>query len=748
MSSVPISRQAAQPPKPKWTPRSIALWIAVALVGALAWGVIAINRGEEISAAWLIFAALSSYAIGYRFYARFIQYKVLLTDDTRATPAERLNNGADFHPTDRRVLFGHHFAAIAGAGPLVGPVLAAQMGYLPGTIWIILGVIFAGAVQDMVVLFFSTRRNGRSLGQMAREEIGPVGGIAALVAVMAIMVILLAVLAMVVVNALADSPWGSFSLIMTIPIALFMGVYLRYLRPGKVMETSAIGVVLLLLAIVGGGWVAEHAVLREVFLFTPNELTFGLIVYGFVASVLPVWLLLAPRDYLSTFMKVGVVVLLAVSILVAMPKLQLPQFTEFAFNGQGPVFAGSLFPFVFITIACGALSGFHALISSGTTPKLIEKEGQVRMIGYGSMLTESFVAIMALIAACIIDPGVYFSMNMPATALGDSVESAAQAVSQLGFSIDAATLQHTADLIEEDSILARTGGAPTFALGAAYIFSEVFGGDAMMAFWYHFAVMFEALFILTTVDAGTRVGRFMLQDTLGNVYKPMRDPSWKPGAWFCSAVIVAAWGYFLWAGVNDPLGGINQLFPLFGIANQLLAAVALAVCTTLLIKSGRAKYAWVTLVPLAWDAVVTLTASYQKVFSADPKIGFFAQRQQFSDALANGETSVGAIQGEEAMRQVVVNTTVDGVLSALFALLIVIILVDSVRVWIKALRAPDGTLPLTEAPYEESKIWAPSGLVPTRAEKEFSERLAAVGAEGARGTDGEAGGGSPEAKKE
>ncbi|WP_432707427.1 carbon starvation CstA family protein [Nocardiopsis ansamitocini] len=720
-----VHKGANEPPR--WTPVRVLVWVAVALVGAVAWAVIALSRGEEISAAWLIFAALASYAIGYRFYARFISYRVLRVDDTRATPAERVNNGADFHPTDRRVLYGHHFAAIAGAGPLVGPVLAAQMGYLPGTVWIILGVIFAGAVQDMVVLFFSMRRNGKSLGQMAREEIGPVGGVAALVAVLAIMVILLAVLAMVVVNALADSPWGAFSLIMTIPIALFMGFYLRYVRPGRVMETSGIGVVLLLAAIVGGGWVAADPVLAELFHFSHNELTFGLIVYGFIASVLPVWMLLAPRDYLSTFMKIGVVVLLAISIIVAMPSLQLPAFTDFAFNGEGPVFAGSLFPFVFITIACGALSGFHALIASGTTPKLIEKESQVRMIGYGSMLTESFVAVMALVAACVIDPGVYFAMNMPAGALGEGVQGAAATVSQLGFTVTPETLQATADAIGEDSVIARTGGAPTFALGAAQIFSAVFGGQAMMAFWYHFAVMFEALFILTTVDAGTRVGRFMLQDTLGNVYKPMRDVSWKPGLYLTSALVVAGWGYFLWAGVNDPLGGINQLFPLFGIANQLLAAVALAVCTTLLIKSGRAKYAWVTLVPLVWDVVVTLTASYQKIFSADPKIGFFAQRAQYSEALANGETSLGSAATVDQMRQVVVNTTVDGVLSALFALLIIVILVDAARVWIKALRA-GGQLPTTEEPYVQSKLWAPSGLVPTAAERQIARERAAAGA--------------------
>ncbi|GAB3213145.1 carbon starvation CstA family protein [Marinactinospora endophytica] len=714
------------PTTPKWTPLRILVWVAVAVVGAGAWSVIALARGEEISAAWLIFAALASYAIGYRFYSRFVSYKVLRVDDTRATPAERINNGADFHPTDRRVLYGHHFAAIAGAGPLVGPVLAAQMGYLPGTIWIIIGAIFAGAVQDMVVLFFSMRRNGKSLGQMAREEIGPVGGVAALIAVLAIMVILLAVLAMVVVNALADSPWGAFSLIMTIPIALFMGFYLRYLRPGRVMETSAIGVVLLLAAIAGGGWVAEHAVLSEVFHFTHNELTFGLIIYGFVASVLPVWMLLAPRDYLSTFMKVGVVVLLAVSILVAMPSLRLPAFTDFAFNGQGPVFSGSLFPFVFITIACGALSGFHALVASGTTPKLIEKESQVRMVGYGSMLTESFVAIMALIAACIIDPGVYFAMNMPAGALGDTVQSASAAVTQLGFTVTPETLQTVAQQIEEESVIARTGGAPTFALGAAQIFSTVFGGQAMMAFWYHFAVMFEALFILTTVDAGTRVGRFMLQDTIGNVYKPMRDVSWKPGLWLTSALIVGGWGYFLWAGVNDPLGGINQLFPLFGIANQLLGAVALAVCTTLLIKSGRTKYVWITLIPLAWDVAVTLTASWQKVFSDDPAIGFFAQRAQYVAALEDGQTSLGAAGSVEEMRQVITNTTVDGVLAALFALLVVVILVDACRVWVKALRA-NGQLPTTEEPYVRSRLWAPSGLIPTKEEREHARQLQATG---------------------
>jgi carbon starvation protein len=702
----------------KPTVKQIVIWSAVSLVGAVAWGIIALSRGEEISAVWLVFAALASYAIAYRFYARFIVRKVLRTDDTRATPAERVNNGIDYNPTDRRVLFGHHFAAIAGAGPLVGPVLAAQMGYLPGTIWIILGVIFAGAVQDMVTLFFSMRRGGRSLGQMARDEIGPIGGIAALIAVLAIMIILLAVLALVVVNALRDSPWGTFSIAMTIPIALFMGFYMRYMRPGRVLETSAIGLVLLLLAIVSGGWVAESG-LADAFTWSPQTLTLALIGYGFVASVLPVWMLLAPRDYLSAFMKVGVVAMLAVAIVFALPAMQNEAVTDFATNGQGPVFAGSLFPFVFITIACGALSGFHALISSGTTPKLIEKESQVRVIGYGAMLVESFVAIMALIAASIIDPGLYYAMNMPGPALGPTLDSASQAVAGIGFAITPDQLAAAARSVEEATLVARSGGAPTLAVGISQIFSDVFGGDSLRAFWYHFAIMFEALFILTTVDAGTRVGRFMLQDTVGNVWKKAGDVSWKPGLYVSSAVIVGAWGYFLWVGVNDPLGGINQLFPLFGIANQLLAAIALAVCTTLLIKSGRAKYAWVTLVPLAWDATVTLTASWQKVFSEDVKVGFFAQRAQFQDALDAGKTSLGTAKTTEQMEQVVVNTTVDGILAAFFALLVVIILVDSVRVWIKALRSGDRGLTTTEDPHIESKIWAPSGLIATPEEREI-----------------------------
>jgi carbon starvation protein len=560
----------------------------------------------------------------------------------------------------------------------------------------------------MVTLFFSMRRNGKSLGQMAREEIGVVGGVAALVAVFSIMIILLAVLALVVVNALAGSPWGTFSVAMTIPIALLMGFYLRTLRPGRVIETTVIGVTLLLLAIIGGGYI-EGSAWSAAFTLSPETLVFCLVIYGFIASVLPVWMLLAPRDYLSTFMKVGVIALLAVAVLVTAPVLQAEPITAFALQGNGPVFAGSLFPFLFITIACGALSGFHALIASGTTPKMIQKERQVRLIGYGGMLTESFVAIMALIAACIIDPGLYYAMNAPAGLLGSTVQSASQAVANLGFTITPEQLTAAAAAVHEPTLVARTGGAPTLAVGMSQIFSQIFGGEALRAFWYHFAIMFEALFILTTVDAGTRVGRFMLQDTIGNVYRPMRDVSWKPGVWVTSAAVVAAWGYFLYTGVTNPLGGINQLFPLFGIANQLLAAIALTVCTTLLIKHGKLKWAWVTGIPLAWDATVTLTASWQKVFSDSPTLGFFAQRARYQEALDAGKVLAPA-KSLEAMQTVVTNSIVDGVLAAFFALLVVIIIADAVRVWIRALRSPT-PLPTTEAPHTESLITAPSGLL-------------------------------------
>src|SRR3954470_2736030 len=712
------SSPAGPAPGRRGSLRSVLIWTAVAAVRAVAWAGVALAPGEAVSALWILLAAVCSYAIAYRFYARFITYRVLGADDTRATPAERLQNGVDFDVTDRRVLFGHHFAAIAGAGPLVGPVLAAQMGYLPGTIWIVAGVVFAGAVQDLTVLFFSMRRNGKSLGQMIREEIGIVGGIAALIAVFAIMIIILAVLALIVVNALAESPWGVFSIGLTIPIALFMGIYLRRIRPGRVLEATAIGVVLLLLALIAGGWIQDTG-LGDALTLSKEWLVLALVVYGFVASVLPVWLLLTPRDYLSTFMKVGVIVLLAIGLLIARPVLQAQAVTDFAREGTGPVFAGSLFPFVFITIACGALSGFHALIASGTTPKMIEKETQVRFIGYGAMLMESFVAIMAIIAASIIEPGLYYAMNSPAGVVGATAQSASTFVNSIGFQISPGALDAAARAVDEQTLVARTGGAPTLAIGMSQIFSGA-TGNGLRAFWYHFAIMFEALFILTTVDAGTRVGRFMLQDTIGNVWKPFKRVSWMPGVWSASAVIVAAWGYFLYAGVTNPLGGINQLFPLFGIANQLLAAVALTVCTVILIKSGRVKWAWVTGIPLAWDAAVTLTASWQKVFSDNPKLGFLAQRDKFNEAIAAGKVTAPA-KNMDQMHAVVTNSTVDGVLSAIFAILIIIVILDAARISVKALRSRE-PLPSTEVPAAESQIRAPAGLFTREEEFEWAGR--------------------------
>jgi carbon starvation protein len=608
-------------------------------------------------------------------------------------------------------------------------VLAAQMGYLPGTIWIVVGVIFAGAVQDMVVMFFSMRRNGKSLGQMVREEIGIVGGIAALIAVFAIMILILAVLALIVVNALAESPWGVFSIALTIPIALFMGVYLRVLRPGRVLEATGIGVVLLLLAIVGGGWI-EGTELAEALTLSKEWLVLALVVYGFVASVLPVWLLLTPRDYLSTFMKIGVIVLLAIGLLIARPVIQADAISQFAVAGTGPVFAGSLFPFVFITIACGALSGFHALISSGTTPKMVAKESQVRLIGYGGMLMESFVAISALIAAVVIDQGLYYAMNAPAGATGGTPETAAAFVNGLGFDTTAQDLAAASAAIQEETLVSRTGGAPTLAVGIAQILSTAFGGGGA-AFWYHFAIMFEALFILTAVDAGTRVGRFMLQDTIGNVWKKFGDLSWRPGTIIASAVVVGLWGSMLYIGVTDPLGGVNQLFPLFGIANQLLAGIALTLATVLMIKHGKLKYAWITAVPLAWALTTTLTASFQKVFSSDPRVGYFTQRQLYADALANGEVLAPA-QDVGQMEQVITNSTVNGVLQAAFALLTLVVLANAVVVIARAIRAR-GPVPTTEEPAVPSNIVEPSGLFATPEEKAAiaeQERLVGAGARG------------------
>src|SRR5918998_2237051 len=704
--------------------RRYGIWVGIAIVGAVCWGVLALARGETINAGWMLFAALASYAIAFRFYARFIRDRVLGADDSRATPAERLNNGRDFEPMDRRVLFGHHFAAIAGAGPLVGPVLAAQMGYLPGTIWIIVGVIFAGAVQDMVVLFFSMRRDGRSLGQMARDEIGVVGGVAALIAVFAIMIILLAVLALVVVNALAHSPWGTFSIAMTIPIALFMGFYMRTIRPGAVVETSLIGVALLLLAIVAGGWV-QNSSWAEAFTLDPRTLVICLVVYGFAASVLPVWMLLAPRDYLSTFMKIGTIVLLALGVIFTAPTLQTEAFTEFAFTGTGPVFAGSLFPFVFITIACGALSGFHSLVASGTTPKMLAKESQVRLIGYGGMLMESFVAVSALIAAVVIDQGLYFAMNSPLGATGGTPETAAAFVQGLGFDTTAEQLAQASADVQEESLISRTGGAPALAVGLATVFSSAFGGGGQ-AFWYHFAIMFEALFILTAVDAGTRVGRFMLQDTVGNVWKKFGDLSWRPGNVIASAVVVGLWGSVLYIGVTDPLGGVNQLFPLFGIANQLLAAIALTLCTVLLVKHGKLRYAWVTGLPLAWDLVVTMTASWQKVFSGDPRVGYFTQAQVYRDARDAGELLAPA-QDAGQMDQIIFNSTLNGILQSVFALLTLVVAAHAVVVIMRAIRS-DG-LPTTEEPAVPSKLVEPAGLFPTAEEKRaIAEHERPVGA--------------------
>ncbi|MFV0460815.1 MAG: carbon starvation CstA family protein [Actinomycetales bacterium] len=705
-------------------------FLALAVLGAAGWTMIALVRGEQVNAVWFVAAAVCTYLIAFRFYARLIQDRVLRPDDRRATPAEELDNGRDYMPTDRRVLFGHHFAAVAGAGPLVGPVLAAQMGYLPGTMWIIIGVVFAGAVQDYMVLHLSMRRRGRSLGQMARDELGTIGGIAALIAVLAIMIILIAVLGIVVIGALAESPWGVFSVAMTIPIALFMGVYLRFLRPGAVMECSAIGVVLLVMAIISGGWVAANPTWAEVFTLDKLTLAIALCLYGFAASVLPVWLLLAPRDYLSTFMKVGTIVLLALGIIVAAPVVQMPALTEFGREGTGPAFAGDLFPFLFITIACGALSGFHALISSGTTPKLLEKESQARLIGYGGMLTESFVAIMALVAAVSIDQHVYFAMNASAALTSGGTgtatpETAAAYVNSLGLvspggqplpPMDPAVLAHAAEGVGEETIISRTGGAPTLAFGMSEVMA-IFGGASMKAFWYHFAVMFEALFILTTVDAGTRVARFMLSDTIGNIpgMSRFKDPSWTVGAWLCSALIVLGWGSILVMGVRDPLGGIYTLFPLFGIANQLLAAIALTVVTTIVIKQGLVKWAWIPGIPLVWDLVVTLTASWEKIFSSNPKIGYWQQHAVFSQAADNGELLAPATSPQQ-MDQVVFNTFVQGTLSIIFAVLVLIVVAAAVVVVVRALRT--GEVTTSQTPAVDSHIFAPKGFVATEAEKE------------------------------
>jgi carbon starvation protein len=652
---------------------SVLAWSLVAVLGAYSLAVVALRRGEPINALWLVAAATCCYALGYRFYSAFIAARILALDPLRATPAERLENGRDFLVTNKWVVFGHHFAAIAGPGPLVGPVLAAQFGYLPGVLWVLAGAVFAGCVQDFVILLFSIRRDGRSLTEMAKEETGAAGGVVAYAAVIAILIILLAVIALVVVNALKDSPWGTFTIAMTIPIALLMGVYLRRLRPGKVLEVSLLGFVLVLLAIWGGQWISHSSSLSPLFALRGQTLALLILIYSFAASAMPVWLLLAPRDYLSTFVKLGTIALLGLGIVVLHPTLHMPAFTRFT-DGTGPVFAGKIFPFAFITIACGAISGFHSLISSGTTPKLIARETEARLVGYGAMMCESAVAVMAIIAACVLQPGVYFAINSPAGIVGQTAASATQTISSWGFPVTAADMQGLAKAVGEQTLFNRTGGAPAFAVGMAHIFSQSLGGSTLMALWYHFAVMFEALFILTILDAGTRVARFMVQDALGHIYKPLGRTSWYPSILATSALIVAAWGFFLWQGVKDPLGGINSLWPLFGIANQLLATVALCVATTIIIKTHRTKYAAVTLVPLVWLVAVTFTASWHKILDPSPRIGFLAQARALASASPTPATA-----------RLVFNNRLDAAVTAILVVMVTLILFESVRHWIDIL---------------------------------------------------------------
>jgi carbon starvation protein len=667
------------------------VWIPIALLGAFALAIIAVWRGEHVNAAWFVIAAVCLYLTMYRFYSKFLAERVFELDPARATPAERLENGRDFVPMDKRVLFGHHFAAIAGAGPLVGPILAAQFGYLPGILWIVIGVVLAGAVQDLVILFASVRRDGKSLGQIAREEIGPVGGVAALIAVFAIMIVILAVLALVFVNATKNSPWSLFTIACTIPIAIGLGYYIRSIRPGKIVEGSLIAIALMLVAVWLGGVVRDTAVGQALNL-PPVAVVWAVIIYGFIAAVLPVWLLLAPRDYISSFMKIGVIVLLGIGVLLVLPPTQMPALTKFAYNGLGPVFAGGVFPFAFIFIACGAASGFHALIASGTTPKMLRKETDARLIGYGGMLMESFVAVMALVSAIVLVPGEYFAITVPALA---DAANAAKVVSDLGFPVTADQLNALARDVGEKTIVSRTGGAPTLAVGMASIFSNLIGGKALTAMWYHFAIMFEAIFILTTIDAGTRVARFMLQDTIGNVWKPFGRTSWYPGAIAASGIVVALWGWLLYQGVVvDPLGGVNSLFPLFGITNQLLAGIALIVGTTVILKMGKLRYTWTTLVPAAWLLTTTLSAAWIKAFDANPKIGFFAHANAIE---------AGTIKASAA---VVFNDRLDGALAILLGALAVIVVLDALYRWYQVLFQPQRAPSLHEAEPVESHLAA------------------------------------------
>ena len=667
---------------------AVLLWSGISVLGAAAFGVLALSRGETVNAAWLLTAAVCTYAVGYRFYSRFLATRVFGLDNRRATPAERFNNGRDFVPTNKWVLYGHHFAAIAGAGPLVGPVLAAQFGFLPGTLWLVIGVVLGGAVQDFTMLVCSLRRDGKSLGQMAKEEINKTAGITGMLAVLFIMVILLAVLALIVVNALRDSPWGLFTIACTIPIALLMGWWMKVWRPGRVGEASAVGAVLLVGALVAGGWVANQPAAATWFRHSGLSITWMMIAYGFIASVLPVWMLLCPRDYLSTFLKISTVLVLGVAILVILPPLRMPALTSFATLGEGPVFAGKLFPFAFITIACGAISGFHSLVASGTTPKMIQREGDARLIGYGGMLMESFVGVMAMIAACTLDPGVYFAMNTTPAALAQ----ASTVLNQAGFVVTPETMQALAAQMGEHTLIARTGGAPSLAVGMAQIFagaSSALGGRTLDALWYHFAIMFEALFILTTIDTGTRVGRFMLQEIVGHVWPRFAETSWYPGVIASSGAVVAAWGYFLYQGVVDPLGGINSLWPLFGISNQLLAAVALCVGTTILIKMGRARFAWVTAAPLAWIVTVTMTAGWQKVFSPDPRLGF----------LAHAASLAGSANREAA--RLIFNDRLNTFVALLFMTVVTVLILTSVREWWLVLSRRKTAI-VHEAPYVET----------------------------------------------
>ena len=685
--------------EPKLTITSKIIWLMVAILGAVSFGILAVSRGEHVNAVWLVLAAICVYSIAYRFYSLFIATKVFELNARRLTPAHRLADGLDYVPTNKGVLFGHHFAAIAGAGPLVGPILAAQMGYLPGTIWLLVGVVLAGAVQDFLVLFISTRRDGRSLGEMAKQELGSFAGIIVMLGALGVMIIILAVLALVVVKALTNSPWGVFSIAATIPIALFMGIYMRYLRPGKIAEVSIIGFVLMMLGIIYGENIAQHPYWGQLFTLSGTQLTWALIIYGFIASVLPVWLLLAPRDYLSTFLKIGVIAGLAIGIIFAMPELKMPAITQFV-DGTGPVFSGSMFPFLFITIACGAISGFHALVSSGTTPKLVNNEKDIRVIGYGGMLMESFVAIMAMICATILDPGVYFAINSPAAVIGTTVESASEAVRNLGFVVTPEALTLLAQEVGESTILSRTGGAPTFAIGMAHIITEVFNSREMMAFWYHFAILFEALFILTAVDAGTRACRFMVQDTVGIVVPAVKNSKSFVGNLIGTAVAVAGWGFFVYQGVVDPLGGINSLWPLFGIGNQILTAMALMLGTVILFKMKKQKYVWVTIVPTIFLFITAMTAGWQKIFHENPKIGFLAQADRFNTAIANNEILKPAKNIAE-MQTVALSNQINAALCAFFMIVAFVMLFAAIKVIRKALANPNPSVNEAEAIYTD-----------------------------------------------